>query len=128
ALPFTTRPRELKDVVGFFANAVPLRAAVDERLRFDELLATLNQRLREASEHTEFPLGGVLEDLDRGREGGHAVLPICVTQLCSLEMERAGLRFETCVPSTSGCGFDLDVGLLDERIGITIAIAYSTDL
>ncbi|PQZ90943.1 MULTISPECIES: non-ribosomal peptide synthetase [Pseudomonas] len=70
-VPNANRPRqETQGLIGFFINTLVLRAELDGRLPFDELLATTRQTALGAQAHQDLPFEQLLEAFPQAREHG----------------------------------------------------------
>jgi amino acid adenylation domain-containing protein len=81
AVPHSTRPREMADVVGFFACAVPLRVRLRRRQSFADLLAVVKRAFKEAGERREVSLTEVFRGLYQMRQPGRDFLPVWASQV-----------------------------------------------
>ncbi len=70
-VPNANRPRqETQGLVGFFINTLVLRAELDARLPFDELLASTREQTLGAQAHQDLPFEQLLEAFPQAREQG----------------------------------------------------------
>ena len=70
-VPSANRPRqETQGLVGFFINTLVLRAELDGRLPFNELLAATRQSVLGAQAHQDLPFEQLLEAFPQAREQG----------------------------------------------------------
>ncbi len=70
-VPNANRPRqETQGLIGFFINTLVLRAELDGRLPFDELLAATRQTALGAQAHQDLPFEQLLEAFPQAREQG----------------------------------------------------------
>ncbi|OXS22705.1 non-ribosomal peptide synthetase [Pseudomonas fluorescens] len=70
-VPSANRPRqETQGLVGFFINTLVLRAELDGRLPFNELLAATRQTALGAQAHQDLPFEQLLEAFPQAREQG----------------------------------------------------------
>ncbi|ETK21803.1 non-ribosomal peptide synthetase [Pseudomonas sp. FH1] len=70
-VPNANRPRqETQGLVGFFINTLVLRAELDARLPFNELLAATRQAALGAQAHQDLPFEQLLEAFPQAREQG----------------------------------------------------------
>ena len=70
-VPSANRPRqETQGLVGFFINTLVLRAELDGRLPFNELLAATRQTVLGAQAHQDLPFEQLLEAFPQAREQG----------------------------------------------------------
>lgn len=68
AMSVANRPhRDLETMAGFFVNAVILRVSIDERKRFEEVLAEVTAEVADALEHQRYPLDLLIERLNPPR-------------------------------------------------------------
>ncbi len=70
-VPNANRPRqETQGLVGFFINTLVLRAELDGRLPFNQLLATTRETAMAAQAHQDLPFEQLLEAFPQAREQG----------------------------------------------------------
>ncbi|KFF46632.1 peptide synthase [Pseudomonas sp. BRG-100] len=70
-VPNANRPRqETQGLIGFFINTLVLRAELDGRLPFDQLLATTRHSALGAQAHQDLPFEQLLEAFPQAREQG----------------------------------------------------------
>jgi non-ribosomal peptide synthetase component F len=70
-VPNANRPRlETQGMVGFFINTQVLRAELDGRLPFAQLLAQVRQATLDAQAHQDLPFEQLVEALPQAREQG----------------------------------------------------------
>ena len=70
-VPNANRPRqETQGLIGFFINTLVLRAELDGRLPFDELLAATRETAMGAQAHQDLPFEQLLEAFPQAREQG----------------------------------------------------------
>ena len=70
-VPNANRPRlETQSMVGFFINTQVMRARLDSRQPFEQLLAQVRQASMDAQAHQDLPFEQLLEALPDGREKG----------------------------------------------------------
>ena len=59
---------EFEDMVGYLVNPMPIRSQIDPSKPFDTLLAAVDQTMRAALEHQEFPFARIVRDLELPRD------------------------------------------------------------
>jgi amino acid adenylation domain-containing protein len=128
AMMFSTRPAECGQVVGFFANALPLRMHLAIDRPFFELLARVNDQLKEAGLRKEFPLSEVFRSVKLERDPSRPILPVCISQFSTLDLAAGPLRMTSDYPFARGSTFDLDLVVWEKGDGVDLCLAYSTEL
>jgi amino acid adenylation domain-containing protein len=90
-VPMSMRPPRMREALGVFANAWPLRARVDPRQRFREALAQVQQAMTEGRKARELPIGEALEGFEP-RDGRRFLFPLCVSRTRDIDVAAGGLR------------------------------------
>jgi amino acid adenylation domain-containing protein len=128
AIPFSTRPPSLREVIGFFAHAVPVRVERASRWRFSELLRDVDRQLREAGAHREYPLSEVLRGLKLERDLSRPLVPVCVSQVARCEQRVGELTLSTGASFSQGEVYDLMLTVMRGRQGLELGLWYNRAL
>ncbi len=130
--PIANRTRaEVEPLIGFFVNTLVMRARIDERLSFRELLAQVKEVCLGAYAHQEVPFEKLVEELQPERSLSRTPLfqvmftlqnaPMPALKLDGLKLSLADTLVET-------AKFDLTLSL-EERSGeLSGALEYNRDL
>ncbi|RCV48951.1 non-ribosomal peptide synthetase [Marinitenerispora sediminis] len=125
---------ELRDLVGFFANTVALRARIDERLSFGELVERTRDAVLADLDHAGVPFDAVVDEVLAERDPS---TPPLVQAAVVLQNADGG------APRTARLGdlaarpfpvrreaavFDVTLEFREDGSGIEAAVEYSTDL
>ena len=133
--PVSGRGRqELEGVVGYFANALPIRTRFRPLETFRELLAETRQAVLDAVAHGEYPLALLLEELGIERDPSRPPL----FQTTFVWDQRRGVaapgaagdplytdRFSS---EQRGANYDISLTVYDVSGPLRLALAYNTDL
>ena len=121
-VPIANRNRvETERLIGFFVNTQVLKADLDGRMGFDELLAQARQRALEAQAHQDLPFEQLVEALQPERSLSHNPL---FQVLFSYQSEARGngqafrfdeLQMESVQFDSRTAQFDLTLDLTDEE-------------
>jgi amino acid adenylation domain-containing protein len=146
-LPVAGRTRAGFDgVVGFFANAVPLRADLSGEPSFRAFLCRVRASVLDALEHQDYPFARLVERLKPSRDPGRT--PIFQVMFAfekpHLEEERPISRLVLGVPGTrvdlgplaleayplnhGGSEFELTLMIIEGEAELSARIHYNTDL
>ncbi|HEY8208949.1 MAG TPA: amino acid adenylation domain-containing protein [Myxococcaceae bacterium] len=121
---------ELEPLIGIFANALALRARLDEAGTFQELLAQVRRRVLEGFAHQELPFDRVVEALRPERSLSHA--PIFQAMLVLLPEspapELAGVTVSPLPVEGGTTKFDLSLSLEHRGGAVEGSWEYATDL
>jgi amino acid adenylation domain-containing protein len=120
---------ELENLVGFFANMLPLRTRFDEDPTFAELLAQVKHTSLDAYAHQDMPFEKLVDELRPRRSLRHS--PIFQVALSLHSVTVPLLSGVTVVPfpiSRYTAKFDLTLALVDAPAGMTATYEYRTDL
>lgn len=132
ATPVANRGRsELAGVIGFFANTVLLRDALDTALDFTQLLAQVRHGTLQAYAHQELPFDQVVDALNPARSTAHAPLAqvlFAVQNVPGGDLALGGLAIEQIEIGREGSDFDLVLELQPQAAGYRAILTYSTDL
>ncbi len=134
-VPIANRNRvETERLIGFFVNAQVLKADLDGRMGFDELLAQARQRALEAQAHQDLPFEQLVEALQPERSLSHNPL---FQVLFNYQSEARGngqafrfdeLQMESVQFDSRTAQFDLTLDLTDEEQRFCAVFDYATDL
>jgi amino acid adenylation domain-containing protein/non-ribosomal peptide synthase protein (TIGR01720 family) len=128
AMPFSTRPNEYRDVLGFFGNTLPLRSELDVAQPFSRALAEVSTQLREGRDHREFPLTEAMRTLDVSRDLNRPALPICVSQIRQFATTAGDLELRADFPITRSSPFDLWLAVAEGHDGVEMELIYATEV
>jgi len=123
---------EIEGLIGYFANALPLRTRFDGDPSFRELLERVKDTALEAYAHQEMPFERLVEDLRPERSLSHNPLFQVLFSLQNAPQRAFELKGLQLQP-LGGVGgttakFDLSVFMLDGVDGLSGRIEYNTDL
>ncbi|OPE25341.1 Dimodular nonribosomal peptide synthase [Pseudomonas aeruginosa] len=134
-VPIANRNRvEIERLIGFFVNTQVLKADLDGRMGFDELLAQARQRALEAQAHQDLPFEQLVEALQPERSLSHNPL---FQVLFNYQSEARGngqafrfdeLQMESVQFDSRTAQFDLTLDLTDEEQRFCAVFDYATDL
>ncbi len=134
-VPIANRNRvETERLIGFFVNTQVLKADLDGRMGFDELLAQARQRALEAQAHQDLPFEQLVEALQPERSLSHNPL---FQVLFNYQSEARGngqafrfdeLQMESVQFDSRTAQFDLTLDLTDEEQRFCAVFDYATDL
>jgi amino acid adenylation domain-containing protein len=123
---------ELKDIMGFFINTVPLRTEFDEYDSFLDALEKTKKTILDAISHSEIPFDVLVDKLNIERE------PNCspIFQILFLMQDAAdNITLKLDDINVREINFDLGVSIFDMTFNVTkesdqlmIAVQYNTDL
>ncbi|GAB7044444.1 MULTISPECIES: non-ribosomal peptide synthetase [Catenuloplanes] len=131
ALPVAarTRPRT-RDVVGFFANTLALRAVFPAGVTFGQLLAAARDSVAAAQTRQEAPFEQVVERLAVPRSLAHPPLVQVMFALEEAPPSRtaAGLRVTPRLWENGTVKFDLTLTVEDRPAGLRLRVTYRSGL
>ncbi|MFG8540963.1 pyoverdine non-ribosomal peptide synthetase PvdD [Pseudomonas aeruginosa] len=134
-VPIANRNRvETERLIGFFVNTQVLKADLDGRMGFDELLAQARQRALEAQAHQDLPFEQLVEALQPERNASHnplfQVLFNHQSEIRSVtpEVQLEDLRLEGLAWDSQTAQFDLTLDIQEDENGIWASFDYATDL
>jgi acyl transferase domain-containing protein len=119
-----------RDLVGYCINLLPLRARVRQTLTFEQHLAEIRQQLLAVYKHQTYPLGRLLKQLNRARNGVRAPL-ISVTfnvERTGSKMEFFGLEVEAGANHNGHAKFELSVNVVEGGDELRLEFDYNSDL
>ncbi|MFE3192017.1 non-ribosomal peptide synthase/polyketide synthase [Nocardia sp. NPDC059240] len=133
--------RALDDLIGMFVNTVVLRAEVDGKLAFTELLRQVRDRDLAAFAHADAPFERVVEAVlaATGRARSASVNPLfqvafAFQNLAQTSVALPGLMVEALEPELSEAKFDLQLTGVERHdqagrvIGLDMRFDYATDI
>lgn len=134
--PVAGRERdELKQLVGFLVNTLPLRVKPEADLRFLDFLERCNGTVTSAFAHQALPFEMMVERLNPRRSLSHAPLVQIAFTLAQAgpRSHPAGaapgtIQFEVTETPQSSAKFELALGVVEQEEGLTLGWTYSTEL
>jgi amino acid adenylation domain-containing protein/non-ribosomal peptide synthase protein (TIGR01720 family) len=130
-VPNANRPRlETQGLIGFFINTQVLRAQVDSRLPFVELLAQTRLAALDAQAHQDLPFEQLLEAFPQAREQGLFQVMFNHQQRDLSALKRLpGLLAEELPWHSREAKFDLQLHSEEDRNGrLTLSFDYASEL
>lgn len=115
--------QKLVPMIGFFANTLVLRTAVDREESFSQLLARSRDDCLQAYEHQEAPFDRIVEVLQPERSASYTPviqLVFSMPQVDHRELDCAGLQVEVQPPVSVRSLVDLDVAAMEDAQGILL--------
>jgi amino acid adenylation domain-containing protein len=131
--PVAGRDRsELEGLIGMFVNMLPLRAGVEDRDRFADLLARTRSSVLDALAHQELPFEQLVSELGMERDVSRSPL-FQVTFVMQNYQSRDGdgldgLRVSWSLPDLPATRYDLELHVLQWEGGLRCKLCYSTAL
>lgn len=121
---------ELKDQIGFYANAIPIRSNIQRHITMREFLKELNLSVIGANEHQEMPFNILVDELGINRDA--AISPIFQVQF---ELQEEISEYEKdqfssiYIPVHTGTAkFDITLEATPGKAGLYLFLEYSTEL
>ncbi|WPO00925.1 non-ribosomal peptide synthetase [Pseudomonas sp. MUP55] len=130
-VPNANRPRqETQGLVGFFINTLVLRAELDGRQSFDQLLAATRQAAMDAQAHQDLPFEQLLEAFPEAREQGLFQVMFNHQQRDLSALRRLpGMLAEELPWHSREAKFDLQLHSEEDRNGrLSLAFDYADEL
>lgn len=121
---------ETEQLVGFLVNTVVLRADVDQRRSFSELLAGLREVTAAAFSHAELPFERVVEELHPERDlATHPLFQLMFSMSASGDAGQwADLRAEWHPVPFRAAKFDLELSVREDATGLVLVAFYAQEL
>ncbi|MFF9077669.1 amino acid adenylation domain-containing protein [Streptomyces sp. NPDC014872] len=122
---------ELENLVGFFANTLVLRTAIDEARSFEDLLTRVRGTVLDAFAHQDVPFSRLIEELAPERDTSRTPLVQAMLVLQNTprpEFELPGVRVTEFVPPRDTAQFDLHLEFQPGRDGGLEAVMVHSDL
>ncbi|PYV65120.1 MAG: non-ribosomal peptide synthetase, partial [Acidobacteria bacterium] len=130
--PIANRNRaEIENLIGFFANTLPLRTNFSDDPTFRELLARVRDLTLGAYAHQDLPFEKLVEELNPERSQSHNPIVQVLFALQNAPMQElrlAGLTVESIATQSEGSKFDLSLFLTEAHNAIQCRLEYNTDL
>jgi amino acid adenylation domain-containing protein/FkbM family methyltransferase len=125
---------ELELVVGYFANAIPIRMRFAPRMTFRELLGETRRRVLNSVAHGEYPLPTLIEDLQIERDPARS--PVFQTTFVWNQRDAAAAPGHSGDPlytnrfssEQRGACYDISLSVYDVAGPLRLALAYNLDL
>ncbi|XVV06967.1 amino acid adenylation domain-containing protein [Actinosynnema sp. CA-248983] len=122
---------ELERVAGFFVNTLALRARVEPRATFPELLGRVRETVLAAFAHQDVPFERVVDAVQPDRDTSRTPIFQAVVALQNAPRPTgfAGLEAQDVARPVVSTGFDVTVEFTEEDDGaLTGSVEYNTDL
>ncbi|MCP3145384.1 non-ribosomal peptide synthetase, partial [Pyxidicoccus xibeiensis] len=130
--PIANRNRvETEGLIGFFINTLVLRAKIDGRQSFRELLAQARQRTLAAYEHQDVPFEKLVEELQPQRDLSRSPLfqvTLTLQNTPNETLNLPGLTLTPVAPELDSSKYDFSLLLEEGSEGFTGFLNYNTDL
>ncbi|WP_417831814.1 amino acid adenylation domain-containing protein [Terasakiella sp.] len=135
--PIANRNRpEVEDLIGFFANTLPLRLQINTTETFTDLLKQVQSETLKAYENQDVPFEKIVENLNIERDLSRSPLAQVVFVLQNAPLHASGsttaaldgLTLEPIAFETGTVRLDLEVHVWEERSGLKVEYIYNTDL
>lgn len=131
--PIANRNRvEIENLIGFFANTLPLRIKVDHNSTFEQLLTQVQAITLDAYSHQDLPFDLIVEELKIERHLSHNPIVQVMFALQNSPLppiKLPNLEISQIVSFDSGAArFDLEMHLWESPEGLRGDVVYSTDL
>ncbi|HEU4733659.1 MAG TPA: amino acid adenylation domain-containing protein, partial [Kofleriaceae bacterium] len=132
--PVANRPRpELESLIGFFANTLVFRIAVDGALSFDQLVERVRDRVVAASDHQDLPFEKLVEEVHPERD--MSINPLFQTMLAlgpshagTTGLVLDGVTADEVWLDRDTAMFDLWLGLSELGEVVHCGLEYNADL
>ena len=130
--PVANRERpELQDLIGYFANVLPLRTKCDPNERFTRFLNRARDHVYEVFDHQELSFDSIVETVNPIRNLAHSPLfQIIFTceESTSDSFPMGPVRIELEQPEQISAKYDLTLALQTGEEGISLSWTYACDL
>ncbi|MCP3145371.1 non-ribosomal peptide synthetase, partial [Pyxidicoccus xibeiensis] len=130
--PIANRNRaETEGLIGFFINTLVLRARIDSRQSFRELLAQVRERTLAAYEHQDVPFEKLVEELQPQRDLSRSPLfqvTLTLQNAPTNELALPGLTLSALAPEIDTSKYDFSLVLDEGSEGFAGVLNYNTDL
>ena len=123
--------RATESLIGFFVNALVLRADLSGNSTFEDLLRRMRAVCLEAYDHQDLPFEHLVEALQPERDLSHSPLfqAMLMLQNAPAEaLELPGLVVESVPLQSPTAHFDLVLSITETASGLTAALEYRTDI
>jgi len=137
ATPIANRNRsEVEDLIGFFANTLPLRIELDDCATFADVLSRVQRETLRAYEHQDIPFEKIVDRLNIARDLSRSPLAQVVFVLQNAPLHASGsttaqlegLQLDPIAFETGTVRLDLEVHVWEETDGMKVEFIYNTDL
>jgi amino acid adenylation domain-containing protein len=123
--------REIEDLIGFFVNALVLRARLRADSRIDELLGQVRESTLAVFARQDLPFEKLVEHLEVARDTSRSPLfqVLFVLQNAPAEtLALPGLTLAVLEPESGTSKFDLTLSMMETAAGLSGFLEYSADL
>ncbi|MEU7134900.1 amino acid adenylation domain-containing protein [Streptomyces sp. NPDC046261] len=130
-VPFLNRPGGWRDVLGEFANALPLRVPGAGERSVRELVAATQDATRALQRHQRLSLGDVLRELPSSAEGPRQLFDVTLSYIHWPQQDRLpGIERQTAMraPSHDQDALSILVSTFDDTADLHIDLDYACDV
>lgn len=122
--------KELRGLIGFFANTLVMRASLDGNPAFREILRRVQGTALTAYRNQDVPFDKLVQELQPARDLSRTPLfqVMLLLQNVDQTMEMPGVRLEKFTSVTPAAKFDLTLQVLQSAAGIDGELSYSSEL
>ncbi len=120
----------VENLVGHFANLLPIRSRIDETRRFGDYLGEVKAHLTDALEHWRYPFGRLLQELNLPRDASRVPLAPVVFNTTRRRgaLDFGGLGAEVAGNPKRFVNFDLNFNFMLADDTLSLGCYYSTEL
>lgn len=127
------RRYEMKNLIGDYANLLPLRSKINASKNFEEYLKERNLQLKEAYNHNQVSFGHLLQKLNIARDPSRVpMVPVTLTIDLNRNIESEfsfnGLTYEFAINPRKFSSFELQLHACISRGKPTFQCSYNTSL
>lgn len=123
--------QNLENLIGFFVNSIPLRNAVEGKMRFDELLKQVQSNTLDAFDNSEIPFEQMVESLEIKRDlSKNPVFQVlfALHSANDTRFQTEDTKWSSINYNHSTSRFDFAFELTEAENGLDGMVEFSTDL
>ncbi|MGB8954177.1 MAG: amino acid adenylation domain-containing protein, partial [Tumebacillaceae bacterium] len=121
--------RDVKDLMGYFVNALPIRVHMEGLTTFHDVLSAVRKRLFSAMKNQDYPFDMIVETVNPDRDPSRPVLHSTIfdLQIPSL-MKIEGLEFQTLDSRKITANSDLTWNVIQKPDHLSLDVVYNVTL
>jgi amino acid adenylation domain-containing protein len=124
---------ETEQLIGYFANVLPLRADLSGNPPFSNFVDQMNRKVVGALEHQDFPFARLVDKLGGHRDlGRNPIVDVALawekSEVAERETNGGSLEIEQIYARQLGAPYDLTVFAFDRENELALMLLYNSDL
>ncbi|MEW4149998.1 amino acid adenylation domain-containing protein [Bacillus thuringiensis] len=127
-MPMNLRSDEMKDVFGYFVNVMPVKMEMSRQQTFLELLAQVDQNVKDVIRYKQYPFNELVMELNPDRNASNLIYSTSFNMVHIPKIGSSGLEVDEISVAKDRCPNDMSWFLLREEDRVWFEVSYKEDL